>query len=139
MVARAIFADLRAHTEVARAGWGIGFALLAARRYAAAIPVLREARQQLRLLSMPEEAGIAGVDLVQAYLAMDKHDAARRLLLAVIEEFRAAGRNERALVALKYLHDAVPEARPETARHVRTYLIRLRDEPALLFLPPGAQ
>ncbi|MEA2465375.1 MAG: hypothetical protein QOJ98_3122 [Acidobacteriota bacterium] len=137
--ARAIFADLGARAEVARAGWGIGFALLAARRYAAAIPVLREARQQLRLLSMPEEGGIAGVDLVQAYLAMDKYDAARRLLLAVIEEFRTAGLNERAFVALKYLHDAVPEARPETARHVRTYLIRLRDEPGLLFLPPGGQ
>lgn len=135
--ARAIFADLGAHAEVARAGWGIGFALLAARRYATAIPVLREARQQLRLLSMPEEAGIAGVDLVQAYLGVDKHDAARRLLLAVIGEFEAAGLNERALVALKYLHDAVPVARPETALHIRTYLTRLRDEPALLFLPPG--
>ena len=70
---------------------------------------------------------------------MDKNDAARRLLLAVIEEFRAARLNERALVALRYLHDIVPHAQRETVRHVRTYLIRLRDEPTLLFLPPDVQ
>jgi tetratricopeptide (TPR) repeat protein len=137
--ARAIFTDLGAHAEVARAAWGIGFALLASGRYTAAIPMLREARQQLRLLSLSEEAGIAGVDLVHAYLAVQQYDAARRLLVAVIEEFRPSGLNERALVALKYLHDAVPEARPETARHVRTYLSRLREEPARLFLPPDWQ
>jgi tetratricopeptide (TPR) repeat protein len=137
--ARAIFSDLRAHTEVARAGWGIGVALLSSGRFPAAVPVLREARQQLRALSLAEEGGLAGVDLVEAYLAMDKHDAARRLLLAVIEEFRAARLNERALVALRYLHDIVPHAQRDTVRHVRTYLIRLRDEPTLLFLPPDVQ
>ncbi len=137
--ARVIFTDLGAHAEVARAEWGIGFALLAAARYTAAIPVLRKGRQQLRTLSLPEEAGIAGVDLVQAYLAVGQHNAARRLLLVVIEEFRTSGLNGRAVAALKYLHDALPEARPETARHVRMYLTRLRDEPARLFLPPDWQ
>ncbi len=137
--ARAIFSELRAHTEVARAGWGIGVALLCSGRFTAAIPVLREARQQLRALSLAEEGGLAGVDLVEAYLATDKRDAARRLLLAVIDEFRAAGLNERALVALRYLHDVAPQARRQAARHVRTYLVRLREEPTLLFLPPDAQ
>jgi len=137
--ARAIFSDLRAHTEVARAGWGIGVALLCCCRFAAAVPVLRDARQQLRALSLAEEGGLAGVDLVEAYLALEKRDAARRLLLAVIEEFRAARLNERALVALRYLHDVAPQARRQTAQHVRTYLLRLREEPTLLFLPPDAQ
>ncbi|HYK01815.1 MAG TPA: tetratricopeptide repeat protein [Thermoanaerobaculia bacterium] len=137
--ARAIFTDLGAHTEVTRAAWGIGFTLLSVARYTAAIPVLRDARQQLRMLSLPEEAGIAGVDLVHAYLAVQQHNAARRLLLAVIEEFRTSGLNEGALDGLQYLHDVLPEARPETARHVRTYLSRLRDEPTLRFLPPDGQ
>jgi tetratricopeptide (TPR) repeat protein len=137
--ARAIFSELGAHVEVARAAWGIGFTLLAAGRYTAAIPVLRDARQQLRALSLPEEGGIAGVDLVQAYLAVDQQNAARRLLLAVIEEFRTAGLNERAVAALTYLQEVAPEARRETARHVRAYLDRLREEPALPFLPPDGQ
>ena len=84
---------------------------------------------------MPEEAGLAGVDLVEACLALGRDSAARTLLEEVIEEFRRSGLNERALVALTYLRD-LPAPRRDTAAHVRTYLSRLRREPQLLFALP---
>lgn len=135
--ARAIFDDLRAYAEVARASWGIGLALLTASRFEAAIPLLREARRVFRTIGMNEEAGLAGVELAEAYLALDRHTAAHRLILVVIDEFRAANLNERALVALAYLRDLGPAARRESAHHVYTYLTRLRREPQLVFLPPA--
>lgn len=134
--ARAIFIELGADAEVARASWGVGLALLTAGKFEAAIPVLQEARFAFRALRMPEEAGLAGVELVEAHLALERQAVARDVLLAVIEEFREARLNERALVALAYLRDLGPAALPATAHHVHSYLFRLRSEPTLLFLPP---
>jgi hypothetical protein len=88
---------------------------------------------------MAEEAGLAGVRLVEAYLALERRDAARAIIVTVIDEFRAASLNERALIALAYLRDLGPAARPTEAQHVHSYLTRLRHEPALLFRPPEEQ
>jgi len=137
--ARAIFIELGAHAEVARASWGVGLALLTAGKSEASISVLQEARIAFRALQMPEEAGLAGVELVEAYLATERRDSARDMLHAVIDEFRDAKLNERALVALAYLRDLGPAAQPAAAHHVYSYLFRLRTEPQLLFLPPDAQ
>lgn len=134
--ARAIFRDLHADAEVARANWGVGLALLTASRFEAAIPVLRDARRAFLASGLIEEAGLAGVELAEAYIALDRHAAAHRMIVAVTGELRAARLNERALVALAYLRDLGTAARAESARHVYTYLSRLRREPQLLFLPP---
>lgn len=135
--ARAIFVDLNANGEIARANWGIGLALLGASRFDAAIPLLRDARVAFLGLGMIEEAGLAGIELVEAHLALDRSDTARAILTIVIDELRAASLGERALVALAYLRDLGPAVRRESARHVHAYLLRLRREPALLFHPPA--
>jgi tetratricopeptide (TPR) repeat protein len=134
--ARAIFIELGAHGEIARARWGIGMALLNASKYEAAIPLLRDAREDFRELAMIEEAGLAGIELVEAHLALDRTDAAREILAVVIDELRGASLSEHALVALAYLRDLGPAVRRESAHHVYAYLLRLRREPALLFQPP---
>jgi len=133
--ARAIFTELEAACEIARASWGIGLALLGAAKHEPAIPLLRDARESFLALSMVEEAGLAGIELVEAHLALERREIAREILGAVIDEFRDASLNERALVALAYLRELGPEARRESVQHVHAYLLRLRREPALLFHP----
>jgi tetratricopeptide (TPR) repeat protein len=133
---RAIFVELDAGGEIARANWGIGLALLKASRFEAAIPLLRDARAAFLALGMVEEAGLAGIELFEAHLAIDRPDTAHAVLTSVIDEFRAASLGDHALVALAYLRDLGPAVRRESAQHVHTYLLRLRREPALLFHPP---
>jgi tetratricopeptide (TPR) repeat protein len=103
--ARAIFHELDMPTEIARTNWNIGVAQLSASRFDSAIAMLSDARGELLTLGMPEEAGLAGVDLIEALLATEKRVAARELATAVVDEFRRAGLNERALQALSYLRE----------------------------------
>jgi tetratricopeptide (TPR) repeat protein len=134
--ARAIFRELNMPTEIARVTWSIGAAQLVAGRYYQAIAILQEVRGELASLGMIEEAGLAGVDLIEALLATDARAAARKMAVAVLEEFRNAGLNERALYAVAYLRETAPVATPAAARHVGLYLRRLKEEPALLFIEP---
>jgi tetratricopeptide (TPR) repeat protein len=101
--ARAIFRELGMPTEIARTTWSIGVAELTASRFESAIPMLRDVREELLKLGMPEEAGLAGVDLIEALLATNDRSAARELAMTIVDEFRAANLSERALQALSYL------------------------------------
>jgi tetratricopeptide (TPR) repeat protein len=129
----AILKDLGSGVEIARANWGVGLALLTAGKYERAIPVLRDARGAFLALGLAEEAGLAGVELAEAYIAQGRHAAAGRLILMVIEELRAAKLNERTLDALAYLRELGVKVSPQAVRHVYSYLVRLREEPSLLF------
>jgi tetratricopeptide (TPR) repeat protein len=137
--ARAIFRELKMPTEIARTTWSIGVAELTASRFESAIPILRGVRQELLKLGMPEEAGLAGVDLIEAFLATNQRSAAHELAATIVEEFRAANLNERALQALSYLRETADVATPAVAHHVSTYLRRLKEEPALLFVAPDIE
>jgi tetratricopeptide repeat protein len=105
--ARAIFRELDMPTEIARTGWSLGVALLSASKFGSAIAILSEAGRDLLRLGMPEDAGLAGVDLIEAFLATDKRVSARELAITVVDEFRRAGLSERALQALSYLRETV--------------------------------
>ncbi|HJQ38044.1 MAG TPA: tetratricopeptide repeat protein [Thermoanaerobaculia bacterium] len=137
--ARAIFRELDMPAEIARTSWSIGVAELTASHFESAIPILRAVRQELLKLGMPEEAGLAGVDLIEALLATDHRSAARELAVVIADEFRAADLNERALQALSYLREMADAATPAVAHHVGSYLRRLKEQPALLFAPPAIQ
>jgi tetratricopeptide (TPR) repeat protein len=137
--ARAIFRELDMPTEIARVTWTIGMAQLAAGRYEPAIAILRDARAELLRLAMPEEAGLAGVDLIEALLAMNARAEARELAAIVAGEFRTAGLNERALQAVAYLQESADVASPATAHRVGVYLRRLKEEPALIFIAPDPE
>jgi len=137
--ARAIFRELDMPTETSRATWSIGAAQLAASRFESAIAILGEVRREFQKLGMPEEAGLAGVDLIEALLATNARAAARELAGEIVDELRRAALNERALHALSYLRETADVATPSAARHVGTYLRRLKDEPKLLFIEPDPE
>ena len=95
------------------------------------------ARRGLLRLMLPEEAGLAGLDLADAFLATGAVAAAANVVEEVIEEFRAANLSLRALMALRYLPDLLPTSRARVAvRHGRSYVDDLRRSPNLLFVEP---
>jgi tetratricopeptide (TPR) repeat protein len=133
--ALALFEKLQAAGEMARTGWGVGRVLLAGGSYDQAVQMLSGARRDLLKLALPEEAGLAGLDLADAFLATGETAAAREAVEEVVAEFRAAGLNQRALLALDYLRDVLPTPRARAAvRHVRTYINELRTSPNQVFL-----
>ena len=127
--ARAIFRELNMPTEIARATWSIGVAELTASRFDSAIGILDGVRRDFLKLGMPEEAGLAGVDLIEALLATNARAAARELAATIVEELRRAGLNERALQALSYLRETADVATPALAHRVGVYLRRLTEKP----------
>lgn len=130
-----LFEKLQATGEVARTEWGVGRALLAGGRYEDAVQTLSGARRNLLALALPEEAGLAGLDLADGRLATGDTAAARQAVEEVVAEFRAAGLNQRALLALDYLRDVLPTPRARAAvRHVWTYINDLRTSPEQVFL-----
>ena len=71
--------------------------------------MLQRTRADFLGRGMPEEAGLAGLDLVEALIATGKAAEVRNLTESVLGEFRAASLNERAITALAYLRD-LPES-----------------------------
>lgn len=61
--------------------------------------------------SMHEEAGICGLEMIQALLLLDRPGEAETLARTVISEFTVAGLSARAITALDYLSKAIA-ARP---------------------------
>ncbi|HEY8164520.1 MAG TPA: tetratricopeptide repeat protein [Gemmatimonadaceae bacterium] len=133
--ARELHAELGLTTD--KPDWGLAHVLLAKGEFERAVNLLERLRVNFLARRMPEDAGLVGLDVVEALIATDKMKEARSLTEQIITEFRNADLNERAIEALAYLRDLLP--RTETPRkavqHVRSYVDRLRSEPALLFLP----
>jgi tetratricopeptide (TPR) repeat protein len=77
--ARAIFRELDMPADITRVTWSIAVSELAASHFESAIPILRDVRRDLLKLGMPEEAGLAGVDLIEALLAKNERREAREL------------------------------------------------------------
>jgi hypothetical protein len=90
---------------------------------------------------MPEDAGLAGLDVADALIATGQPDRAREIVVQVLAEFTNSNLNAHALTALAYLRDVLHTTKqPNRAvRHVRQYLDQLRAEPARLFLPPSEE
>lgn len=98
--------------------------------------VLYEARRALLTRGMIEEAGMCGLDIVEALIARETFDDAIRLAREIIDDYAAAQLNRRALIALGYLTEAVAarEASTRTVEHVRTYIQALQSEPEREFV-----
>ena len=109
-----------------------------------ALGVLRQVRHQYLKHSLAEEAGLCGLEMVEALLLLGESDKAERLARTIVSEFLAASLNTRALTALGYLTEAIAakNASPEMAAHVYDYVLSLRTEPEREFtqlpLPTGA-
>jgi tetratricopeptide (TPR) repeat protein len=135
--ARQTFAGLGMTIEATRCEWKLGRLLIQTGGYSKAVAMLVRIRGFFLEKGLPEEAGMAGLDLVDASIASGATDDVHALVSQILNEFTAANLNSRALTALAYLRDVLPTTpKPATAvRHVRHYLDRLQKEPALVFLP----
>lgn len=122
--------------HVARASYGTGSARLRLGHLEAAIQHLQSARGTFLVHNLVEEAGLSGLEIVEALLLQNELAAARRLSAQIVGEFTAARLNRRAITALAYLHDAVSttNATAETARNVYDYIAALRADPTREFI-----
>jgi tetratricopeptide (TPR) repeat protein len=134
------FAEVRRCTadaplHVARAAYGSGSALLRLGMLDAAIEKLLSARKTFLDHNLVEEAGLSGLEIVEARLLQSDFTAAQSLSAVIANEFASAKLNRRAVTALAYLSDAVGTTRatPETARNVHTYITALRTDPTCEF------
>lgn len=135
--AQQTFAGLGMTIEATRCEWKLGRLLIQTGEYSKAVAMLFRIRRFFLEKGLPEEAGMAGLDLVDASIAIGATDGVHALVSQILSELTAANLNSRALTALAYLRDVLPTTpQPGSAvRHVRHYLDRLQNEPALLFLP----
>lgn len=92
---------------------------------------LEPVRRRFHALSMPEEAGLCGLDMVEALLSVSRFKEAEGLARSLVREFVAAQLNTRAITALGYLTEAIGarKASPRLAVDVREYIVSLRTEP----------
>jgi tetratricopeptide (TPR) repeat protein len=139
--ARQLLLDLGMSVEVNRTEWNLARALLLNGEYGRAIPILNRVRVFYLAKRIPEDAGLAGLDVADALIATGQADRAREIVVQVLAEFTNSNLNAHALTALAYLRDVLHTTRqPQRAvRHVRQYLDQLRQEPTRLFLPPSEE
>ncbi|MGA7614227.1 MAG: hypothetical protein WBX15_03510 [Thermoanaerobaculia bacterium] len=122
-------------TDKLRARWGLAQLYLRRNDYELAIGSLGLVRQSLEEAGMLEEAGLCGLDIVEACLATARWNEAERLASALVETFTAAGMNNRAIAALAFLRDAVAAktVSHEIVEKVRIDLSHLHHEPQRLW------
>ncbi|HKR64234.1 MAG TPA: hypothetical protein VJZ00_10935 [Thermoanaerobaculia bacterium] len=129
------FGKLDWELECVRASYGAGCALLRLGRLDEAIEKLDAARERFTARALVEEAGLSGLEIVEALLLREEVDDARALAAKLVQEFTAARLNRRAVAALAYLHDAMTasSATPEIVRSVHAYISALRIDPTREF------
>jgi hypothetical protein len=100
---------------------------------------LRAVQAEFERLGMVHTAVVAGLDLAEIELLENNFPEVVQLCRAAIRQFEAAGAaySSEALTALTFLREAAEQRRAtqEIVWHVKTYIRRLPDEPALLFAP----
>src|SRR5437016_4583281 len=116
--ARQLLNDLGLTAELNRCDWNIARVLLQTAEFGKAATMLQRVRTFFLEKGMQEEAGLAGLDLADASIAIGATDDARVLVFRVLDEFARARLNDRALTALAYLRDVLPTT-PQPSHVVR--------------------
>jgi tetratricopeptide (TPR) repeat protein len=122
--------------EAIRASYGTGAALLRLGVLDDALQHLSQARTRFLNYGLVEEAGLSGLEMVEAHVLRADAETAKTLAASVASEFAVANLNHRALVALAYLNDAIAasSATPEVVRSVNTYIASLHMDPTREFV-----
>ena len=120
-----------ARSEVVR---GVMFARRGENRRAVAH--IKNVRTTFLAHGLIEEAGIFGLEMVQALLALQETREAEVLAREIVADFVAAKLNARAICALGYLTQAISQrtASAETVGDVREYIVSLRRHPEREFV-----
>jgi tetratricopeptide (TPR) repeat protein len=134
-----LFAEAGNQAESTRVAYNLALLLGANGRRADSKNRLVVIRAEFERLGMPHSAVVAGLDLAEIALLENNFEEVENLCRTAIRQFEAAGiaHSSDALTALTYLREAAEQRRAtqEIVWHVKTYIRRLPDEPALLFAP----
>jgi tetratricopeptide (TPR) repeat protein len=135
--AREIYVKLEMPGEIDRVDWGLAAILLATGEFERALFSLRRIREAFLKREMVEDAGLVGLDIVDALVAIDHWTEARELSEQVLAEFRHSNLDDRAVRAMAYLREfsTVSQRARAAVRHVRSYIEELREHPDEVFLP----
>jgi len=130
-----LFRQLDWELDAVRASYGVGSAFLRLGRFDDAIETLQLARERFMARALVEEAGLSGLEIVEALMMREDFDEAKHLAATIVREFSGANLNRRAVAALAYLNDAMTasSATPEIVRSVHAYLSALRTDPTQEF------
>jgi tetratricopeptide (TPR) repeat protein len=138
-IAAALYDENATVTEAARVRYSVALLLSTQGRHADAKKRLRDVQAEFERLGMVHASVVAGLDFAELALIENNFKEVEELCRAAIRQFEAEGvpHSSEARTALTYLREAAEQRRAtqETVWHVRTYLKRLPDEPALLFAP----
>ena len=134
------FEEANSISSATRVRWNIAGVLLAAGRLNDAYPRLLAARDALTSLGMHAEAMLARLELAEVLLAQERYAEIEPLCREVMSYFEEAGvaYGRHAMTALAYMQEATRarKATVELVRHVRNYVMRLPEQPNLLFAYP---
>jgi len=96
-----------------------------------ALAHLHRVREQFQQQYLAEEAGLCGLDLVEAHLTRGASIEAEALAREILREFTAAHLNQRAITALRYLQGAIASRKASiaTVENVKRFIESLRNTP----------
>jgi tetratricopeptide (TPR) repeat protein len=140
-----LFDELGNRSESVRLRESLGALLIVNGKYDEAKKRLTQVQAEYASLGMLFPVVTVGLELAEIAVLENDYQEVERLCRTAIRQFEAAGtpHSSDALTALTYLREAAEQRRAtqEIVWHVKTYIRRLPDEPALLFapapLPPG--
>jgi len=131
-----ILNDLGQPLHVARAELARGRMLIRKGDFESGIAHLHSVRQQFLNHNLVEEAGLCGLDIVEAQLSRGASIEAEAFARQIVREFTAAQLNTRAITALGYLSEAIGarKASVATVENVRHFIRALRRHPESEFV-----
>jgi len=132
----ALYADLGQPLRVAGSELARGRMLVRKGDIERGIEHLHSVREQYLTHNLVEEAGLCGLDIVEAHLARGSSIEAEAFARQIVREFTAAQLNTRAIMALGYLSEAIAarKASAATVQNVRHFIDRLRRQPDAEFV-----
>ena len=97
---------------------------------------LHSVRDEFLTRNLVEEAGVCGLEIVEAHLWRGALIEAEAFARQIVREFTAAQLNKRAITALRYLSEAIAarKASAATVEQVRDFILALRKDPESEFL-----
>ena len=131
-----LFTQIGEPLQAARAEMGRGRLLIREGRIEQGIERLHRVREEFLRHNLVEEAGLCGLDIVEAHLARGAAIEAEAFARQIVREFTAARLNARAITALGYLSEAITarKASEATVRDVGRFIRALRANPELEFV-----
>lgn len=134
----ALFRELGQPLQALKCELGRGRMLVYKGEIDRGIAHLRPVRREFLRHALIEEAGLAGLEIVEALLRRVSTSEAEGLARQIIVEFTNAGLNTRAITAVGYLHEAIASSRASASMvsDVREYIVSLRTSPEREFAVP---